>query len=290
MALPQPPPLPPVPPIEIMTPDNRETVRRYGIIAHTYIRKVDGPWFITSTTDEDELYTIVRVSDLADECAVEPSSLVLWTEGMQTGDYDPAYPPIPVPSGKFRPGMRVLGKLRFENLPEMKLTIIDGPYLSRDRETGRPVIEYEVEHIYSSGGRERAFKMESDLREFPQNIQKRMARAARMRVKANSINRTRALIANKISAIRVPKTIKGQAQSSAFLGARAGANLRATVPGEVHLPLNITRKIANYMLPSNARVKNLRRSAALLGGDKPVMPVIGMQLQGGRKRTRRRHT
>ena len=278
MALPQPPPLPPLPPVEIMTPDNRETVRQYGFILHPYIRKVDGPWFIISTTDEDGLYTISRVSDPSDEAAVEPSSLVLWTEGMQIDDYDPAYPPIPVPSGKFRPGMRVLGKLHFQNMPELLLTIIDGPYLSIER--GRSVIEYQVEHIYANGV-SRVFKKESELREPPQNIQKRMNRSARMSAKANSINRTRAIIANKLSAIRVPKVIEGRVHSNAFLGARAGAKVRATAPRNIHIPLNITRKIANFTLRNT---KNLRNSAAFLGGNKPVMPVTGIQLQGGRRR------
>jgi hypothetical protein len=280
MALPQPPPLPPLPPVEIMTPDNRETVRRYGFILHPYIRKVDGPWFIISTTDEDELYTIAHVLDPTDEASVEPSTLILWTEGMQVDDYDPAYPPIPVPSGKFRPGMRVLGKMHFQNMPDVLLTIIDGPYLSRDRETRRPVIEYQVEHRYHNGV-SRAFKKESELREPPQNIQKRMNRSARMSAKANSINRTRGIIANKLSTIIVPKVVEGRVRSNAFIGARAGAKVRATVPRRLNIPLNVTRKIANFTFRNT---KNLRNSAAFLGGDKPVIPVTGIQLQGGRRR------
>lgn len=307
-----PPPLPQLP-IEVLNEGNYRTVQRYGVIYHPYIRYVlSGPFVITRIDANpggggrlfhiiedfklfDQHNNPIPIADLEEGTDERMASeLTAWTPDTQLGKSDPLYPIIEAPEGKFRPGVRVIGKLNYPWMPDEPMKVIKGPFRGRNRQ-GHPTIFY----ICKSENPKITYsvvKEENELRENPVNLEARMKISSELHRQANRLPILKNIISEKLSTIRVPRVVEaasgaasvGQASVSPFFGARGTA--RGTVENIKQYPENIMRRIANFAYGSNEYTNATRQAAELYGG--PIAYGLPLKRRGGtlKRRSKKRRT
>ena len=103
--MPPDPPLPP--PLELLTPDNRATVRQYGIIKDRYVRMIKyGPIFLTDFGRHNSDISWESVDGLQSGKTGE-DKLIEWTEDAHVGGFDPNGLTLLILDGGFPLGTKV---------------------------------------------------------------------------------------------------------------------------------------------------------------------------------------